>query len=108
MRSKNYAGSGALLPITLLLVAAGPVRGEAIRTPVCRNTASGATWRITIDLDRDTVDGLAATVAPDRISWHDPADNRRYVLDRQRGTLVVTTPSSTGGWVLLDRCEGAE
>ena len=108
MRSKNYAGSRALLPILAVLGACGPVRAAPVRTPVCRNTTSGTTWRIAIDLDRRTVDGLPARIAPDRISWTDPADHRRYVLDRRRGTLVVTTPSSTGGWVLRDQCVGAD
>ncbi len=97
-----------LLPILALLGSSGPLLASPVRAPVCRNTTSGATWRITIDLGRGTVDGHAATIAPDRIAWSDPADNRRYVLDRRSGALVVTTPSSTGGWVLLDRCDGAE
>ncbi len=78
-----------------------------VLAPVCSNVASGVRWRITIDVRRSTVDGNQAVIGAATISWRDPADNRRYALDRRSGVLTVTVPSSTGGWILKDRCTPA-
>ncbi len=74
-------------------------------TIVCSNPASGTSWRITIDFDRRTVDGHAATINDSAISWRDPGDQGNYTLDRKSGNLRVAVPSSTGGYFLHDRCK---
>lgn len=86
-----------------LAAAAEPQHGETKMT--CTNPASGATWQITIDFDRRTVDGNAATIDDRTISWRDPGDQGNYALDRKSGNLRVAVPSSTGGYFLHDQCK---
>jgi hypothetical protein len=88
-------------------VAAAPVHGQSeSRTPVitCTNPASGATWQISIDFDRVTVDSNPARVSDAEISWHDAKDGGNYTLDRNSGNLTVVVASSTGGYFLRDHC----
>ena len=70
----------------------------------CVNPASGATWQITVDYDRSTVDSNPAMVSDDEISWRDAKDGWHYTLDRKSGALTVVVASSTGGYFLHDRC----
>ncbi len=97
---------GAILTIC---VAAAPNHGkaQAARAPVmtCTNPASGATWQISIDYERATVDANPARVSDAEISWHDAKDGGNYTLDRRSGSLTVVVASSTGGYFLHDHCE---
>jgi hypothetical protein len=78
-------------------------RGEAAIT--CTNPYSGATWRISVDYDRGTVDSNPAHISDGEMSWHDAKDNSNYTLDRKSGKLTVIVPSSTGGYFLYDQCK---
>jgi hypothetical protein len=82
---------------------AEPAHGQT--TITCSNPASGTTWQITIDFDRRTVDGHAATIDDSTIAWRDPGDQGNYALDRKSGNLRVAVPSSTGGYFLHDQCK---
>jgi hypothetical protein len=70
----------------------------------CTNPASGATWQITIDYDRATVDANPVQISAGEISWHDPTDGASYTLDRRSGALTAVLASSTGGYFLHDHC----
>ncbi|MGP0002687.1 MAG: hypothetical protein ACLPKW_33825 [Acetobacteraceae bacterium] len=70
----------------------------------CTNPASGATWQISIDYGRATVDANPARISTARISWHDAKDGGNYTLDRGSGDLTVILASSTGGYFLHHRC----
>lgn len=83
--------------------AAAPAHSET--TIACSNPASGATWQITVDFDRHTVDGYAATIDDNTIAWRDARDQGNYALDRKSGNLRVAVPSSTGGYFLHDQCK---
>ncbi len=86
---------------------AAPVHGQPLpRVPAitCINPASGATWWISIDYDRATVDSYPAQVSDAEISWHDAKDGGNYTLDRRSGNLTVIVASSTGGYFLHDHC----
>ncbi len=74
-------------------------------TITCTNPYSGATWRISVDYDRGTVDSNPARISEGEMSWHDAKDNSNYTLDRKSGKLTVIVPSSTGGYFLYDRCK---
>lgn len=78
-------------------------RGESAVT--CTNPYSGASWQITIDYDRATVDSDPARISDSQISWHGAADGGNYTLDRKTGKLTVVLASSTGGSFLYDRCK---
>ena len=70
----------------------------------CTNPASGATWQLSIDYGRATVDANPARISPAQISWHDTKDGGNYTLDRTSGDLTVTLASSTGGYFLHHHC----
>jgi len=96
----------------LAMLAAGLVgRDAAAKAPsgsraiTCTNPASGASWQITIDFERRTVDSFAASISAATISWRDPRDQGNYTLDRKSGNLTVAVPSSTGGYFLHDQCK---
>jgi hypothetical protein len=71
----------------------------------CTNPYSGATWQITIDYDRGTVDNDPARISDSQISWRAASDGGNYTLDRKTGNLTVVVASSTGGSFLYDRCK---
>ena len=75
------------------------------RVIACSNPASGASWQITIDFERQTVDSYAATISEATISWRDPRDQGNYTLDRKSGNLTVIIASSTGGYFIHDQCK---
>lgn len=88
-------------------VGAAPVDGQprpSAPVVTCTNPASGATWQISIDYDRATVDANPAWVSDGEISWHDAKDGGNYTLDRRSGNLTVIVASSTGGYFLHDHC----
>jgi hypothetical protein len=105
----------ARVVVAVCVVAAGAVAsaagaeqrsGEAVIT--CTNPASGATWQIKIDYDRDTVDSNPARIDDTSISWHDAGDGWSYKLDRRNGNLTAVVASATGGNFLHDRCALAD
>jgi hypothetical protein len=71
----------------------------------CTNPISGATWQISIDYDRSTVDSNPARFSDSQIWWKAAADGGNYTLDRKTGNLTVVMASSTGGSFLYDRCK---
>jgi hypothetical protein len=71
----------------------------------CSNPASGASWQISIDFERQTVDSYAATISDSTIAWRDPRDLGSYTLDRKSGNLTVVIASSTGGYFIHDQCK---
>ena len=87
-------------------VAASPATAQTrpATAITCVNPASGATWQISIDYDRATVDSNPADVSDAAISWRDTKDGWNYTLDRKSGELTVVVASSTGGYFLHDRC----
>jgi hypothetical protein len=95
--------AAALLLLTgLALPNAGAAEAPAILT--CTNLVSGASWQISIDFSRKTVDSNPARISSTEISWHDAKDGGNYQLDRKSGELTVIFASSTGGYFLHDRC----
>ena len=88
-------------------VAAAPANGQpqpGAPAITCTNPASGATWQISVDYDRATVDSNPARVSDAEISWHDAKGGGNYTLDRRSGDLTVIVASSTGGYFLYDHC----
>ena len=70
----------------------------------CTNPASGATWQISIDYDRATVDANPARVSDAEISWHDAKDGWQLHARPSLRRLTVVVASSTGGYFLHDHC----
>ena len=89
----------AILPLLLA--------GLPARAITCTNPVSGASWTVAVDLAHATVDSYPARVTRDAITWRDPTTNGRYELDRVTGALTAIIPSSTGGYIMHDRCEVA-
>ncbi len=95
-----------------ILIAAALIlaRGAALAAPpgesalTCVNPASGTTWQIRIDYAGKTVDANDAAISESTISWHDRKDGGNYTLDRQSGKLTFVAASSTGGYMVFDRC----
>ncbi len=85
-----------------LAVAAAAQPGSA--TITCTNPASGASWLITIDYDKSTVDSNPARISDTKISWRSAQDLGNYTLDRKSGDLTVIVASSTGGYFVYDHC----
>ena len=101
-----------LLLSLLALTACGQQAGRLAVPPgstraVCVNPAGGSAWTIPIDEGRGRADGRPAQIDMDRISWRNPADTGEYELKRASGELVVSRPSSTGGWIMTFRCTAA-
>jgi hypothetical protein len=96
----RYAAAMAALATC---VAAAAIDGQP---PVitCTNPASGATWQISVDYQRATVDANPARISDDAIIWRDAKDGGNYTLDRGSGNLTVVVASSTGGYFLHDQC----
>ncbi len=92
--------TAALVLASTAVIAAPPA--ETALT--CTNPASGTTWQISIDYAGGTVDANAAAISESTISWHDAKDGGNYTLDRQSGKLTFTAASSTGGYMIFDRC----
>ena len=86
------------------LLAAAPARAADLSFQ-CVNAASGASWSLTVDDQKQTVDGSPAQISAARINWRDPASGGVYDLDRKSGALTFTNPSSTGGYMLFHRCQ---
>lgn len=102
-----------MVPIRLTLVVlaamaaalpAAHATAEALVQVTCTNPASGASWQISIDYAKATVDANPASISDDAISWRDAKDRWNYTLDRKSGKLTVVVASSTGGYFLHDTC----
>jgi hypothetical protein len=97
----------AAVAVLTTCVAAAPAEAPPQqRAPVvtCTNPSSGATWQISIDYARATVDANPAQVSDGEIRWHDAKDGGNYTLDRHSGNLTVIMASSTGGYFLHHHC----
>lgn len=70
----------------------------------CMNTASGATWDVTVDYDRATVDSFPAKITSGKISWADTKGGGTYSLDRKSGALTLAMASSMGGNLWFHKC----
>jgi hypothetical protein len=70
----------------------------------CRNTTSGATWDLPVDLGHGTVDSYPAKITDQAISWKDTRTGRFYDFDRASGAMDMHVASSTGGFYLTDQC----
>jgi hypothetical protein len=98
----------AAIGVLVLGIADPAIGGEARRgetAVTCTNPYSGATFKITIDYDRGTVDNDPARISDSQISWRAASDGGNYTLDRKTGNLTVVVASSTGGSFLYDRCK---
>lgn len=78
-----------------------PVGTSSLR---CVNPSSGYAWTVRIDETRARIDGLPAEIGARRLRWRDASDGAVYELDRGSGELSVIRASSTGGYILTDRC----
>ena len=88
-----------------LFVPAARGQAQSERTAItCTNPASGASWQVTIDYRRSTVDANPAEITRAEISWFDPKDGGHYTLDRRTGALTAAVASSTGGYFRYGRC----
>ena len=91
--------------VTVGSLAASPAVPAAVLDFQCVNAASGASWTVSVDDQKRTVDGTPADITASRISWRDPASGGLYDLDRKSGALTFVNPSSTGGYMLFHRCQ---
>jgi len=112
-RTRRLASAGVVAALCVVVAAAATAAiaaerrsGETVVT--CTNPASGTTWQIKIDYDRNTVDSNPAHIDDTSISWHDAADGWSYTLDRRNGNLTAIVASATGGNFLHDRCAPAD
>jgi hypothetical protein len=96
---------GVVVTLAIVDCAIGAETPHGETAVSCTNPASGATFKITIDYDRGTVDHDPARISDSQISWHGTADGGNYTLDRRTGNLTVVLASSTGGSFLYDRCK---
>jgi hypothetical protein len=96
--------AAAIAALTTCVAVAHGQPAPRVPAVTCTNPASGATWQISIDFDRATVDSNPARVSDAEVSWHDAKDGGNYTLDRHSGDLTVVVASSTGGYFLHDRC----
>lgn len=78
--------------------------GELLRIFICANPSSGAVWRVTVDDAHRRVDSFPANISSRRAVWTDSSRGGAYRLDFLTGVLTVSRASSTGGWILQDRC----
>lgn len=102
-RHRVAAAGMAGLAAGLLLPAVG-LRAQDRAAILCTNTASGASWQVTIDFAKSTVDAQPARITGAAISWFDPKDGGSYTLDRKTGALTASVASSTGGYFRSARC----
>jgi hypothetical protein len=96
----------SLAVIGLLLMDHQPAHAAEVALR-CLNPASGATWALKIDDERQTADSLAADITPTRVVWHDTVHGGSYELNRRSGLLTFRNASSTGGYILYFRCQAS-
>jgi len=98
----------ALIAGIICLVAGLAVRAfgaDGVAAITCTNPVSGASWQITIDYGKATVDSHPAKISQAEISWFDPKDLSNNRLDRKTGNLTTSIASSTGGYFRPGRCD---
>lgn len=99
---------GPLLALATLTACAPPPANWAVAADAtlvhCLNPASGARWDLTIDRVRGLADGRAAHITDREVAWTGADAQTRWALDRTNGSLTMTRPSSTGGYINFDRC----
>ncbi|HEV2366047.1 MAG TPA: hypothetical protein VGS12_17825 [Caulobacteraceae bacterium] len=84
--------------------AAGQNIGPADATGIaCVNPASGFAWTFKLDPASHSVDGSPASFGGDRIAWADES-GAAFEFKPDSGDLTVTRASSTGGYIVRDRC----
>src|SRR5208282_4305231 len=66
--NRPLAAAIAILAAGLAVSAAAAQSGASVIT--CTNPASGASWQISIDYDKATVDSNPARISDTKISWH--------------------------------------
>ncbi|MGO8919394.1 MAG: hypothetical protein ACLQJR_26120 [Stellaceae bacterium] len=103
--NRPLAAGVAALAACMAVPAIGGEAPSGVTAITCTNPASGASWQISIDYEKGTVDANPARVSDAKISWHDAKDGGNYTLDRRSGDLTVIVASSTGGYFLYDRCK---
>ncbi|MBO0712425.1 MAG: hypothetical protein J2P47_14235 [Acetobacteraceae bacterium] len=102
--ARTIGGGIGALAIGLMVISGTAVGEQGEHAVTCTNPASGATWQIRIDYDRNTVDANRARIRAGDITWHDANDNGNYTLDRKTGNLTSIVASSTGGAFFYGRC----
>lgn len=70
----------------------------------CVNPASGFVWTVRLDRRHNRADTWPARFGSKVIHWSDESDGGLYDLYPQTGELDVTHASSTGGYLMFDRC----
>jgi len=107
----THAGAGlqrGLIAAALLMAAATSAGQAGAAQPLlhlrCTNPASGTSWQLVVDLDRQRVGSLPATISEKWIRWHDPKEGF-YDLQRATGRLQLRNASSTGGYFLYYSCQ---
>lgn len=106
MFSVRYAARVTVAIAMCFLVAPSRAQPQLpASTATCVNPSSGATWQISIDYSRSTVDDNPASISESQIAWRDRNDRWNYTLDRKTGQLTVIVASSTGGYMQFDRCK---
>jgi hypothetical protein len=103
--ARTIGGGIGALAIALIVISGTAVAEQGEHAITCTNPASGATWQIRIDYDRNTVDSNRARIGAGEITWHDANDNGNYTLDRKTGNLTSIVASSTGGAFFYARCK---
>jgi hypothetical protein len=102
--NRTLAAATAALAAGLAVVAIAAEAQPSVAAITCTNPASGASWLISIDYDKSTVDSNPARISDAKISWRSAQDLGNYTLDRKSGDLTVIVASSTGGYFLYDHC----
>ena len=101
-RSRALVGGLTCLSAGLASPALG---ADATAAVTCTNPVSGASWQITIDYGKATVDAHPAKISQGEISWFDPKELSNNRLDRKTGNLTTSIASSTGGYFRPGRCD---
>jgi hypothetical protein len=104
VRTRVLAAGIAALAAGLAMPAINADAQESPAAITCTNPVSGASWQITIDYRKSTVDLNTAAITPGGISWFDPTDGGNYTLDRKSGDLRAGIASSTGGYFRRAHC----
>ena len=103
-RNRILAAGIAVLATGLAVAAIDGDAQDGETAITCTNPVSGASWQITIDYRKVTVDTNPAEITRSEISWFDPKDGGNYRLDRNSGDLTASVASSTGGYFRHGRC----
>ena len=103
-RHPVYRGMAAVMAGLAIGATCNGEAQEKETAVTCTNPVSGASWQITIDYRKATVDSFPAKITQTEISWFDPKDGGNYTLDLRSGDLTAIVASSTGGYFRRARC----